>query len=55
MEVLIKAHFDEHHRGLIYWALHGKEGIASDEEVTGWVHSQLDIALQNASDLKGES
>jgi len=56
MDVTVTMHIDEHHRRLIFWDLHdGKEGIASDDEVKGWIENRIDHDLQNLSDLKGAS
>jgi hypothetical protein len=46
---------DEHHRRLIFWDLHGGEGIATEEEVEGWIENRIDHDLQNLSDQKAES
>jgi hypothetical protein len=54
VKVITKFNIDDHHRRLIYWDLHGKEGLASRDEVRGWLFSKTDHALQNTSDLKAE-
>jgi hypothetical protein len=46
---------DEYHRGLVFWHLHGREGIATEAEVEAWVADRIDHELQNLSDLKAES
>ena len=52
--MIIDCSLDEHHRGLVFWHLHGREGIATDAEVKAWVEDRVDHELQNLSDLKAE-
>jgi hypothetical protein len=45
---------DTHHRALIFWKLHGAEGVANDAEVQEWTDNLVDHGLQNLSDEKAE-